>query len=208
MPRDFVSKEVIANEVKSKPSQAVLLQELLSLTKTEQILKLAELNGELELLNAKQRVEWALENLPGEHILSSSFGVQAAVMLHLVTQVKPDIPVVLTDTGYLYPETYKFVDELKNSLKLNLHTYKADISPAWQEARYGKLWDKGLDGLKQYNQLNKVEPMKRALDELAVQTWFSALGANNQRVVQTYRYLLSKMAVLSFYLSLIGVMSR
>src|SRR5690606_28151239 len=69
-------------------------------------------NRKLESLNAAQRVEWALKNLPARHILSSSFGAQAAVALHLVTRAKPDIPVVLIDTGYLFPETYRFVDEL------------------------------------------------------------------------------------------------
>ncbi|MCP0855233.1 phosphoadenosine phosphosulfate reductase family protein, partial [Salmonella enterica subsp. enterica serovar Give] len=44
--------------------------------------------------------------LPGEYVLSSSFGIQAAVSLHLVNQIRPDIPVILTDTGYLFPETY------------------------------------------------------------------------------------------------------
>ncbi|MGR5542656.1 phosphoadenosine phosphosulfate reductase family protein, partial [Vibrio campbellii] len=85
------------------------LAELLSLTKTEQILRLAEINAELEQLTAQQRVEWALENLPGNHVVSSSFGIQAALMLHLLTQVKPDIPVILTDTGYLFAETYTFI---------------------------------------------------------------------------------------------------
>ena len=54
------------------------------------------------------RVAWALDNLPGEYVLSSSFGIQAAVSLHLVNQIRPDIPVILTDTGYLFPETYRF----------------------------------------------------------------------------------------------------
>ncbi|WP_112478486.1 phosphoadenylyl-sulfate reductase [Vibrio variabilis] len=180
MPRDVISQKQATEEdsvsqIVQGKTKALELQELLSLTKTEQILKLAELNGQLELLTAKQRVEWALENLPGEHVLSSSFGVQAAVMLHLVTSVKADVPVVLNDTGYLFPETYQFIDKLQKQLDLNLHIYKANISPAWQEARYGKLWEKGLDGLKQYNQLNKVEPMKRALEELDVHTWFSGL---------------------------------
>lgn len=48
-----------------------------------------------------------LENLPGDYVLSSSFGIQAAVSLHLVNQIRPDIPVILTDTGYLFPETYQ-----------------------------------------------------------------------------------------------------
>ncbi|CAH0524650.1 phosphoadenylyl-sulfate reductase [Vibrio hippocampi] len=151
------------------------LDDLLSLTKTEQIIKLAELNSELERLTAVERICWALEYLPGEHILSSSFGIQAAVMLHLVNSVKPDIPVVLTDTGHLFSETYSFIDHLTETLNLNLHIYRAEISTAWQEARYGKLWEQGLEGLKRYNQINKVEPMKKALETLNVQTWFSGL---------------------------------
>ena len=76
------------------------------------ILALAETNAQLEKLDAEGRVAWALDNLPGEYVLSSSFGIQAAVSLHLVNQIRPDIPVILTDTGYLFPETYRFIDEL------------------------------------------------------------------------------------------------
>src|SRR5689334_19053814 len=69
-------------------------------------------NRKFAALKADQRIEWALENLPGNHALTSSFGAQAAVSLHLITRIKPDIPVILVDTGYLFPETYRFVDEL------------------------------------------------------------------------------------------------
>lgn len=151
------------------------LAELLSLTKTEQILRLAEINAELEQLTAQQRVEWALENLPGNHVVSSSFGIQAALMLHLMTQAKPDIPVILTDTGYLFSETYRFVDLLSERLTLNLKVYRSGQSPNWQEARYGKLWEQGIEGIEKYNKLNKVEPMRRALADLDTQTWFSGL---------------------------------
>ncbi|WP_070962874.1 phosphoadenylyl-sulfate reductase [Vibrio sonorensis] len=151
------------------------LEELKTLTKAQQSLRLAEINVELESLTAQERVKWALENLEGTHIISSSFGIQAALMLHLVTEQKPDIPVVLTDTGYLFDETYRFIDELKDKLSLNLKVYRAKESPQWQEARYGKLWEQGVEGIKQYNKLNKVEPMRRALDELNVGTWFSGL---------------------------------
>ena len=72
---------------------------------------LADTNAQLEALSAEARVSWALENLPGEFVLSSSFGIQAAVCLHLVTQQRPDIPVILTDTGYLFPETYEFLKD-------------------------------------------------------------------------------------------------
>lgn len=135
---------------------------------------LAEINALLTPLSAAERVRWALEHLPQQPMLSSSFGIQAAVMLHLVTQQQADIPVVLTDTGYLFPETYQFIDQLTEQLGLNLKVYRAQLSPAWQEARYGQLWQ-SAEGIKQYNQLNKVEPMQRALRELNVGCWFTGL---------------------------------
>lgn len=126
-------------------------------------------------MQAEDHVAWALENLPGQHMLSSSFGAQSAVMLHMVTRQQPGVPVVLIDTGYLFPETYRFIDELTERLHLNLHVYRPQVSAAWQEARYGERWDQGKEALTAYNRDNKVEPMERALRELAVGTWFAGL---------------------------------
>jgi len=136
---------------------------------------LDELNTLLEKKTAQERVEFAVETLPENYLLASSFGAQSAANLHLITQVVPNIPVVLLDTGYLFPETYQFVDQLIELLKLNVKVYQSKMSPAWQEARYGKLWEKGASSLKEYNQRNKVEPMDRALDELKIGTWFAGL---------------------------------
>ncbi len=126
-------------------------------------------------MTAGERVRWALDHLPGHHVLSSSFGAQAAVLLHLVTHHRPGIPVVFIDTGYLFPETYQFVDALVSRLKINLRVYSNPLSIAWQEARHGKRWENGLEGLNAYNRDNKVEPMERALRELDVGTWFAGL---------------------------------
>ncbi|MEM6162096.1 phosphoadenylyl-sulfate reductase [Erwinia sp. P6884] len=153
------------------PDLAVLNE----LPKVERIMALAEVNNQLDKLSAQERVLWALENLPGEAVLSSSFGIQAAVSLHLVNKVKPGIPVILTDTGYLFPETYQFIDALTEKLDLNLKVFRAEQSAAWQEARYGKLWEQGVEGIERYNQINKVEPMNRALQTLNGQTWFAGL---------------------------------
>src|SRR5215472_707448 len=133
------------------------------------------LNRRFESLSASERIAHALEMLPGTHVLSSSFGAQAAVMLHLVTRVSTGIPVVLIDTGYLFPETYRFVDELAERLKLNLRVFRSEESPAWQETRFGRLWEQGLAGIEQYNRINKQQPMERALAELGVGTWISGL---------------------------------
>ncbi len=129
----------------------------------------------LAAMSAEERVAWALDELPGNHIVSSSFGAQSAVMLHLLASHKPDIPVVVIDTGYLFPETYLFIDELTERLSLNLAVYRPSVSGAWQEARHGKRWEQGVTGLDDYNRDNKVEPMERALSELDVGTWFAGL---------------------------------
>jgi len=132
-------------------------------------------NAVMQTKTAEGRVEWALEHLPSQHILTSSFGVQAAVCLHLVTRLAPTIPVIFIDTGYLFPETYLFVDTLAQRLDLNLKVYQGRMSPAWQEARHGQRWAQGLKGLEAYNQENKVEPMQRALRMHKVGTWFAGL---------------------------------
>jgi phosphoadenosine phosphosulfate reductase len=136
---------------------------------------LLEINQQLEKLDAIERIHWSLQHLPDTQILSSSFGIQSAVMLHLLTSIKPDIPVVLIDTGYLFAETYQFIDSMTQRLDLNLQVYRSKLSPAWQEARYGELWAQGLEGLKQYNHINKVEPMQRALAQLNVGSWYAGL---------------------------------
>ena len=149
--------------------------DILTLGNSAQQAKLADINGILADKSAVERVEWAMEHLPGNHILSSSFGIQAAVMLHLVTSVKQNTPVVLTDTGYLFPETYQFIEQMTERLHLNLKVYHAKYTPAWQEAKFGKLWEQGEGGIKLYNQINKVEPMTEALRDLSAGTWFSGL---------------------------------
>lgn len=151
------------------------LADVIGLDKAQQTEYLSEFNTQLENKTAQLRIEWAVENLPIQFVLSSSFGIQAALTLHMVTQVLPEIPVILTDTGYLFPETYQFIEQLTERLHLNLQVYRAKQTPAWQEAIHGQLWTQGIEGIEYYNQLNKVEPMERALHELQAQSWFSGL---------------------------------
>jgi phosphoadenosine phosphosulfate reductase len=138
-------------------------------------LALARINQALESMTAQERVCWGCENLPGERVVSSSFGIQGAVMLHLLNSIKPGIPVILIDTGYLFAETYQFIDQLTDRLDLNLKVYGPRRSAAWQETRDGQLWQQGKSGIERYNQIHKVEPMERALQELSVGTWFAGL---------------------------------
>jgi phosphoadenosine phosphosulfate reductase len=133
------------------------------------------INEWLASVDAPTRVRWALDNLPGPHAVSSSFGAQAAVMLHLVTRAAPTIPVIVIDTGYLFPETYQFIEQLKQQLALNIKTFAGRQTVAEFEAQYGKLWEQGRAGLDQYLELRKVEPMRRALATLGTASWFAGL---------------------------------
>ena len=132
-------------------------------------------NQTLAAATAEERVAFALDRWKPDILLTSSFGAQAAVLLHMATRQWPDIPIVLLDTQYLFPETYKFVDELTKRLGLNLKVYQAPISREWQEARWGKLWEQGVEGITRFNAVNKVEPMGRALEELGAQEWITGL---------------------------------
>src|SRR5690606_30891832 len=100
---------------------------------------------------------------------------QAAVMLHLASQVVPDIPVVFIDTGFLFPETYRFADELTRRLKLNLKVYQSPMSPARMVALHGPSRGRAREGLDLYDRMRKVEPMQRALGELKATAWLAGL---------------------------------
>jgi phosphoadenosine phosphosulfate reductase len=136
---------------------------------------LAAVNASLASASAEDRIAWAAREFGGALVLSSSFGAQAAVMVSLATRVVPGIPVVLIDTGYLFPATYKFADELAAKLTLNLRVYRPTLTSAWLEARHGKLWEQGAEALARYNRLVKVEPMQRALAELGARAWLAGL---------------------------------
>lgn len=145
----------------------------------------------LEAASAVDRVRWAHEQFGDQLVLSTSFGIQSAVMLHLVTSLIPKIPVVFIDTGYLFPETYRFAESLTERLQLNLKTYRPLQTAAHQEAVYGKLWEGGLQGLEKYNRINKIEPMNRAMQELGATAWLSGLR-RSQSTSRSERHIAEK----------------
>ncbi len=140
-------------------------------------LDLPTINTRLATASAEEITQFAVDSFGDGLILSSSFGAQAAVMLRLATLIKPNIPVVFVDTGYLFPETYKFADELTRRLNLNLKVYTPRVTPARLEATEGSLWEQGEAGHKRYNAIFKVEPMQRAIKELGATAWLAGLRA-------------------------------
>ncbi|MEB2283589.1 MAG: phosphoadenylyl-sulfate reductase [Myxococcales bacterium] len=123
----------------------------------------------------KAQVAWADRVFRHRLIVSTSFGIQSAVILHLVSRMLPGIPIVFVDTGYLMPETHDYAAELAALLRLNVKRYAGAVTPAAMEAQYGKLWETDLD---EYHRIRKVEPMRRAIAELDAHAWIAGLRAD------------------------------
>ncbi|MEX1017210.1 MAG: phosphoadenylyl-sulfate reductase [Phycisphaeraceae bacterium] len=138
-------------------------------------LDLPAVNAELADAAPARVIEWASQTFGDSLVMTSSFGAQSAVMLHLATRVVPDIPVIFIDTGYLFPETYQFAQQLTERLNLNLRVYQPRLTAAHLEAIHGKLWEQGAEGLSKYLQIVKLEPMQRALNDLNVTAWVAGL---------------------------------
>lgn len=142
-------------------------------------LDLEAVNQQWADADASQLVQWGYDTFGEGLVLSTSFGIQSAVMLHLVTQVAPTIPVIWVDTGYLPVETYRFAEELTERLHLNLQVYQSPLSPARMEALYGRLWEHNdVESFNRYDHIRKVEPMQRALKELGATAWLAGLRAD------------------------------
>src|SRR3954471_20104552 len=67
---------------------------------------------------------WAAAQFGDELVMTSSFGAESALLLHMATLVKPDIKVIMVDTGYLFPETWRHMEDLRQRLKLNVWVYR------------------------------------------------------------------------------------
>ncbi len=135
-------------------------------------------HAHLEGADAEEVIRWAAERFGGQLVMSSSFGAHSAVMVHLASRVVPDIPVIFVDTGYLFPETYQFAEALRERLGLNLHVVSPRMTAARQEALYGRRYDGDDEALRRYLEVNKVEPMQRALRELDARAWVAGLRAD------------------------------
>jgi phosphoadenosine phosphosulfate reductase len=123
-------------------------------------------------------VNWAL-SLNKRAIVTTNFRPFEAVILHLVTRVQPDVPVVWMDSGYATPATYAFADACVDQLKLNLVVYHPRRSRAHREAVEGAT--PGLDDPRHaaFTQEVKLEPFERALREMKPEVWFTALRAED-----------------------------
>ena len=123
-----------------------------------------ETSKDLEKLSSQAQLKWGFEQFNERFVLTTSFGIQSAVLLHMTVGLKSNQKpkVIWIDTGYLPKETYNYAEELTNLFKLNLVVVQSPISPARMEASYGRLWETGVQkDLDKYHQIRKVKPLKK-----------------------------------------------
>ncbi|MHB0776393.1 phosphoadenosine phosphosulfate reductase domain-containing protein [Halomonas sp. WWR20] len=121
---------------------------------------------------------WAL-GLGKHAICTTNFRPFEAVILHMVTQVRPDIPIVWMDSGYATEATYRFADDVTQRLDLNLTIYHPRRSRAHREAVEGATPLIDDPRHEAFTQEVKLEPFERALREMAPDVWFTAVRAED-----------------------------
>lgn len=128
--------------------------------------------------NPQGLVEWALAQ-GSRPICTTNFRPFEAVILHMVSQARPDIPIVWMDSGYNTEATYQFANEVIQQLKLNLISYVPRRTRAHREALEGPM--PGIDDPRHaaFTQEVKIEPFERALREMKPDIWFTALRAED-----------------------------
>ena len=142
---------------------------------TDQITKA---NAELRDKNGLDVVKWAIAQAKGRAIASTKFRPYEAVILHLITQVEPDIPVLWVDHGYNRPATYRHAEELKKQLKLNIKAYVPRMTAAHYDAMHGGAPEptpENEERMKAFSAVMKLEPFQRGMKELAPSVWITAL---------------------------------
>ncbi|WP_028009552.1 phosphoadenosine phosphosulfate reductase domain-containing protein [Solimonas flava] len=112
-------------------------------------------------------------------IVTSNFRPFAAVMLHLVTRVAPDIPVVWMDSGYNSAETYRHAEALRRQLGLKLHVYTPRRTRARREALEGPPPGADDPRFDAFVHEVKLEPFERALAEFRPKIWFNGVRASD-----------------------------
>ena len=139
---------------------------------------IAKANAELRNQSALDIVKWAVAQAGGRAIVSTNFRPYEAVILHLATQVQPDIPVLWVDHGYNRPATYHHAEQLKQLLQLNIKAFVPKITAAHYDAVRGgapEPTSENEERIKAFSAVMKLEPFQRGMRELAPAVWITAL---------------------------------
>jgi len=138
-------------------------------------LDLPSLNETFERQSPEQIIAWSAAQFGDDLLMSSSFGADSAVLLHMATQIAPRIKILFVDTGYIFPETFEFLEQLKRRMDLNLHVYRTKNDPKEYLRRAGETdptWRNNIDAC---CAANKNEPFDRGMRELKPRAWLRGI---------------------------------
>ena len=128
-----------------------------------------------ENLDSPQEImEWVFAQQKNA-IVTTSFGPFSAVMLHLATSIKPDVPVFWVDTGYNTLETYTYAERLIEELDLNIEVYIPQITAARRNAIMNGIPSVDNELHSEFTRQVKLEPFQRMLKTVKPDYWLTAI---------------------------------
>jgi phosphoadenosine phosphosulfate reductase len=108
---------------------------------------------DVESMTAEDVLRWAYGEFGARMALTCSWQRQSSVLVHMVSELALDVPVIELDTQVLFPETYATRDALVERYGLKLLSFRPVDAP-------DRLWETDVDGC---CAIRKVEPLERAL---------------------------------------------
>ena len=136
---------------------------------------LDSVNASLRDASAQEVVQWALaQNVPT--IATTSMGRNAALMLHLVSQVDSTVPTIWVDTGYNLRDTYIVAERLIRDLALDMHVYSPLMTSERRNAIMGGI--PTIDEEERHTEFTeqvKLEPFNRALQDFQPEIWLTGI---------------------------------
>ncbi|HLJ51615.1 MAG TPA: phosphoadenylyl-sulfate reductase [Bryobacteraceae bacterium] len=137
---------------------------------------------------AKRLIQSVLAERSGKVCVTSSFQAECVVLVHLLTEQRPDIPVLFLETGYHFADTYAYRDRIVSQFGLKLVNLEAKLSVVEQEREFGRLYETAPD---RCCAIRKIGPLFAGLEDYDV--WFTALRRDqspsraNLQVVDDFR---------------------
>ena len=131
----------------------------------------------MEFEKIKSKVE-AYQAEGRKYFTTSSFQSHSLVLLHMLSRIDKDIPVAFINTGYHFPETIKFRDEIMNSFGLtNMLDVHSDMPKILQKGENGRLLFASDPDYCCY--VNKTEPLNNVLRSYDV--WINGVRADQSK---------------------------
>lgn len=140
-------------------------------------LQLKQINKTLSTAHNDVRIAHILNKYGDKALVTTSFGTTSALMVHMISRIRPNHPIHFINTGYLFPETLEYKDHLVERYGINVVDHIPE-KKKHQITRLSKLWKNDPDLCCYYN---KVEPLEKIKSNYDV--WISGLISfqNNYR---------------------------